>query len=272
MSPTSAVLEPCTHGERIGVRTVNGFIVTEARYAKGFRVGRHEHSLPGLTFVLDGDFTERFANGEHACDRGTLVVKPPDAAHSDAFGGAGARCLIIEVEPWRYRALREHAPALDDLVVERGGRFAGLAESVSRELAAPDALTPLAIEALVLDLLVELGRAEVRRRAAPGWLATLRALLEAEFRRPLALGDVAARVGVHPSHVARVFRRHFGVSLGEYVRRLRVEHVARALTTTSTPLAQVAADAGFADQSHMTRAFSLATGCTPARFRARARR
>jgi AraC family transcriptional regulator len=252
--------------------SVNGFIVTQARYSKGFRIGRHEHSLPGLTFVLDGDFTERFANGAHACDRGTLIVKPPDAAHSDAFGGAGARCLIVEVEPWRYRALREHASALDDLVVEHGGRLAGLAESVSRELAAPDALTPLAVEALVLDLLVELGRAEMRRRAAPGWLAPLRDLLEAEFRRPLVLGDVAARVGVHPSHVARVFRRHFGVSVGEYVRRLRVEHVARALATTSMPLGEIAAEAGFADQSHMSRAFSVATGFTPARFRAGVRR
>jgi AraC family transcriptional regulator len=57
------------------------------------------------------------------------------------------------------------------------------------------------------------------------------------------------------------------VSVGEYVRRERLDWAVAQLTTTDTPVATVAAEAGFADQSHFTRAFKRHTGLTPGRYR-----
>src|SRR5262249_21772677 len=74
---------------------------------------------------------------------------------------------------------------------------------------------------------------------------------------------VAAAVGIHPVHLARVFRYHFGATLGDYVRRLRVEFAARQLITTEETLAGIALAAGFSDQSHFTRTFKRQTGMTP---------
>jgi AraC family transcriptional regulator len=59
-----------------------------------------------------------------------------------------------------------------------------------------------------------------------------------------------------------------GVSVGDYVRRLRLEWAANELATSELPLADVAIGAGFVDQSHFTRAFKRHTGVTPGRFRA----
>ena len=78
---------------------------------------------------------------------------------------------------------------------------------------------------------------------------------------------LAAAVGVHPSHLMRAFRQHHGCTVGEYVRRLRLEYACHLLSTTATSLTQTALDAGFAGQSHFNRAFKAFTGMTPSEFR-----
>jgi len=67
--------------------------------------------------------------------------------------------------------------------------------------------------------------------------------------------------------VARVFRRHHGLSMGGYLRRLKVESACASLARPGASLADVAAGLGFTDQSHFTRTFKAATGLTPGRFR-----
>src|SRR5437667_238344 len=75
-------------------------------------------------------------------------------------------------------------------------------------------------------------------------------------------------IGVHPAHLARAFRARYGETLGEYVRRLRLEWAAGEMIATDKPLTFLAVEAGFCDQSHFTRAFKRQFGITPARFRA----
>src|SRR5256885_155059 len=77
--------------------------------------------------------------------------------------------------------------------------------------------------------------------------------------------------GAHPASLARAFRAHYGLSVGEYGRRLRLAGAAAELAGSETPLAEIAANAGFADQSHFTRVFRRHVGTTPARYRAQAR-
>jgi AraC family transcriptional regulator len=82
-----------------------------------------------------------------------------------------------------------------------------------------------------------------------------------------SLDDMAAEMGVHPVHLCRTFSRHFDCTLGTYIRRLRVLRGWQLLTIGDTTLAEVAAQSGFADQSHFTRAFREHFGITPGRYR-----
>ena len=77
-------------------------------------------------------------------------------------------------------------------------------------------------------------------------------LLHAWPHEQPALGAIAAAVGIDPSHLARVFRKHHGVSIGAYGRRIRLERAAEQLVKTDRSIAAVAADSGFTDQSHFT--------------------
>jgi AraC family transcriptional regulator len=132
-----------------------------------------------------------------------------------------------------------------------------------------DELSPLAIEGLTLELLAESSRQASRTqdRQPPRWLLRVSDLVQARFHEPLTLGAIAESVGVHPAHLARVFRRFYGCTLGDYVRKLRVEFACHRLTTSDTPLADIALAAGFSDQSHFSNTFKRHTGMPPAVFR-----
>ncbi|SLN53325.1 AraC family transcriptional regulator [Oceanibacterium hippocampi] len=101
---------------------------------------------------------------------------------------------------------------------------------------------------------------------APAMLERVRERMEAEYARPLALGELAATAGLSRYHLIRAFRRSYGVTPHLYLtaRRLRA---ARALIVAGTPLAEAALGAGFADQSHLNRLFKAWYGVTPGQFR-----
>src|SRR6185436_10255820 len=99
------------------------------------------------------------------------------------------------------------------------------------------------------------------------WIERVREYLHAHFTRKLSLGEIAHAAGVHPVHVCRAFPRHHGLTLGEYVRALRIDYAARELIASRRPIADIAFDAGFASQSHLTRHFRARIGVTPAAYR-----
>jgi AraC family transcriptional regulator len=101
----------------------------------------------------------------------------------------------------------------------------------------------------------------------PNWLRQARELLHAHFNDSLNLDEIASAVGVHPTHLARTFKKHYRTTVGEYVRRLRLDWATRRLSETEESIAEIASSAGFYDQSHFSHLFKLHTGFTPAEFR-----
>ena len=130
-------------------------------------------------------------------------------------------------------------------------------------------------ESLGLELLGAVFRDPGAGRAEPAWLKRVVARLRDDPAARVSVASLAAEAGVHPVHLARVFRRHRGETIASYVRRVRVQRAARLLArrdadvANTASLASVASALGFADQSHMTRAFRRVAGTTPAVLRRR---
>ena len=91
--------------------------------------------------------------------------------------------------------------------------------------------------------------------------------VDANLTGDLSLHGIATAVQVRSHRLARDFRDRTGVPLHQYVLGRRVECAARLLRTSETPLATIAIDCGFADQSHLTTAFRKRVGVTPAVYR-----
>ena len=79
--------------------------------------------------------------------------------------------------------------------------------------------------------------------------------------------DMAAAVGVSRSSLARKMKSLMGVSAAEFVRRTRMSHAARLLTTTTLPVKEVAWQCGFTDLNYFGKCFKSAHGSTPTAYR-----
>jgi AraC family transcriptional regulator len=237
-----------------GVRT-GSFDVSEITFPAGRRLGWHEHPRACVAVVVDGIVQKRFARGGGEFGFGVVVAMPSLEPHEDVFGRQGARLVVVEADDGvrTVSCFRDWSATLT-------------AFRIARELAAPDAFTPLALEGLALELTALVARGPAAPRQAP-WLEQARELLHERCLEAPSAAELATEVGIHPSHLARAFRAAYGDSLGGYARRLRLEWAAVQLVRSDEPLAYLATKAGFVDQSHFTRAFRRHFGLTPARYR-----
>lgn len=257
-------------GNRIvKTKDLTNFNLTEAHYPPALRQPRHRHEAASLSFVVAGSYTETVEKKIRTCQPLTLILHPAGESHAVDFHSRPVRILNVSFDSVFRTRLGENSDLLNFPVSRRSKTLAALGTRLFREFSQPDALSPLAIEALVLEILVETTRLKNREtdKKTPRWLAPVKDCLHERFSEPVALEEIAAAAGVHPVHLARVFRRRFGCTIGEYVRGLRVEFARRKLSSTDAPLVEIALSAGFSDQSHLNKTFKTIVGLTPNEYR-----
>ena len=249
-------------------RELPEFTVTESVYPEHAHLPAHAHERPYFCVVLDGRYEETSAQRRHDCEPSDVIVHPAGEVHANFFHTSGGRCLNLEIGPGLATRLGRRFDVLNRPQEFRTGPMNWLARRLHQEFRRSDGAAPLAMEGLALEMVAEALRHDAGPDGErPRWLGQVCELLHARFSEPWTLAELAQWAEVHPVHLARSFRRHFHVTLGEYVRRLRVEFACRQLAEGDTSLAEIAVAAGFADQSHFTRIFKRVTGNTPARYR-----
>jgi AraC-like DNA-binding protein len=214
------------------------------RHQCGETLATHRHREPYVALVLDGDYTESSLDGPLPCRPGTLILHPAYHAHGDRFGHSGASAINIELpqslsaqwlesaaSAWQVHNLRD---ALE------------VFQHCPQRL--PELLACAAPQAAVV---------------LPDWQSELLRGMD-ESDDDIAL--IARRLGVSAEHASRALSRSYGMSPRALRRELRWRR-ALALLDGTMPLAEVAAAAGFADQSHLHRVVVAHAGCTPMRLR-----
>lgn len=263
-------VRPGTYGNTSWTHRIGGYMFTRTQHSVGLHLKPHSHDLASVNCVLDGLYEERFVGGKGPYEAGSFVFKPPGETHSNRFAASGATCLLVEIAPAQYDELRALSPALERTIVNRFPLQKRLVSRIIFELACTDTASALMVQGLMLELLAEATRAAGRRAGStrPIWLDRVVELLHARFHDSLTIAEIAEAVGVNATHLVRSFKRHQHETIGDYIRRLRVEYVAIKLMNSTTALSSIAADAGFADQSHFSRIFKAFTGIAPSSYRA----
>lgn len=250
-----------------------GFSLSETRYEPGLRLPRHSHASPYFGFVLSGTYTEHFGRDVRACRPRTLLFHPAGELHSQHFDHEAVRLFRVELDGARASDLSRADLRAAHAAGSRSSLMDELACRLYREFCAPDVVSHLAVEGLALELIAATARLALNADNVavhpPRWLARAHDLVMSRFAECLTLNEIAGEVGVHAVTLAREFRRCYGCTVGEMVRRERVEFACRELMKPGATLAQVGVSAGFYDQSHFSKTFKRVTGTTPARYRAR---
>jgi AraC family transcriptional regulator len=255
------------YGELIRSHAFAGLSLSETRYPPGARLPRHCHEHAYFCLIRQGTYREEYGVRQRWCGPLMLAFHPPEEVHAEHFDGEEVRSFNIEITPSWLRGVAG-AASLQQPFDSRGGPLVGLAVRLLDEFERPDTSSPLIIEGLTLELLGLCARAALGGgEAAPRWLLRVRELLTERCTAAFTLAGLAAEADVHPGYLAGAFRRHFGCTVGAYVRRQRVALACRHLTDSDAPLADIALLTGFADQSHFTRTFKRQIGLTPAAYR-----
>ena len=250
-------------------KSAGDLTVSLYEYPKQARIPLHCHDHPYVSFVLRGCYTEHSGSG-HSEDLSadTALLHSAKEAHSDDFHHS-ALILAIEFTPgWC-----EHALARGLRLDRRKARhfeISGLARKLHACLLQDSVPSDLARQGLALELTAEIVGDDVPLEESCASRA--RDIILANFDRHVGLCAIAEELNLHPSHLARAFRRRYGYTVGDFIRRVRVSDAARLLICSEDPLSMISARCGFYDQSHFTAQFRAVLGTTPGSYRKRLQR
>ncbi|HEY8592905.1 MAG TPA: AraC family transcriptional regulator [Sphingomicrobium sp.] len=237
--------------------------------AKAFRVidpaaswiAEHTHDWPVLSIYVMGDVNKLQQSGDVRVNRPAVTLHGPGEAHAARVGCDGLEQIDVEFDPdWLPEGSRL---ARDRTVtVWNGGRVAAAGRKLG-ELWQAAGTSEAELRKATAQLL---RTASVEKdKQVPQWLGT--AVERAHSLDDLSTTGLARELGLHPGWFAQAYRALVGEGVRETAQRARVEHAARLLRYSNLPLADIAADAGFCDQSHMNRCFRRLLARTPAMIR-----
>lgn len=259
---------PVTMGSpRFRSMEATGCTVIDAWFPPNAELAPHTHDHPIFGVMLEGAFQSDIARRTLDCPPASVWVEPLGERHANHIGREGARVLVIQPNLSSFPVFTGFLESVQHL---RHGGIANDASRIASEIDAGDDLGALIVDGLLQTMLATASRRERGQHhhsPVPAWLVLAQELVHARFREPLSLSDVAREVGISPSHLAREFRARLGTTVGEYVRRLRIDWVAEQLRRPSTRLSELGIAAGFSDQSHLTREFRRRLGVTPAEWK-----
>ncbi len=261
------------YGSSLTSRDFGQFVITERQYPGGCTTPLHTHERPLFCVVLEGAYEEQQASKRLHCTRNTMLFHAAEEEHLERFAACGARSLIVELEPtWIDRVREISRVGIHSSTAHDSGPLRPLGSRLYREFLTGDPASRLIAEGLLFEITGEFFRAERRLETRrPGWLAKAIEMIQDNFPRRLTLTSIADEVGVHPVHLAQSFRRFQGCTIGDYVRRIRIDYACQELIQSDTSFTDLAIAAGFADHSHFTRTFKRAVGMLPSQYRMNAR-
>lgn len=263
----------------------------EARHThlRGSHFELHTHACFTFVLIKAGVSAFRYRGGRVSMGPGAVITILPDEPHA---------CLLNAGQDLAYSQFYLDSDWLAKLLDERLGRapdFTALAMGVvtdpgsvrsfrrlealigadrpAREKDAAFSEHMLGILTPALTRTPALKPAPIRSRASSqalgrkrGVLAA-RAHLAANLERPVSLDELAGVAGLSSGHLVRTFRNVLGLPPHAYQNQLRVER-AKGLLAAGLPIAQVAQDTGFTDQSHFHRTFRRFVAATPGQYQA----
>ena len=232
----------------------------------------HRHDTYAIGITIAGVQTFRYRGSRRICLPGRVHVLHPDELHDGAAGtGDGFGYRILYLAPVLVAQALEGRPlpfVADPVPAPTAAtrRLASLLADVDEPIGD---LELVEIVTAVADSLSSLaaGPAEGQGAIDRGAVELVREYLDGHAGERTSAARLEQIAGTDRFTIARHFRRAFGTSPDRY-RLLRRLALARTAIEAGSSLARAAADAGFADQSHMTRQFKRAYGLTPARWAA----
>lgn len=248
----------------LGQKNFSSLQVFDVNYPANRLTRPHFDRENRISIVLRGSLKEVACGQETFAGTGSVVFKPGDMVHQNTYGPTGTRIVSV--------VFKNHpSPQLPPLNINQWQWLHGLPLATSAFQFAQKLSTISSEEDLyeeVVNFFVQApGEAPQTTAAQPLWLQRIAEKIRDEFDQLIRTKDLAQEVGVHPVYLARIFRKYYGCSIKSYLQKLRIERAIQELSEQKKSVVDIALDAGFSDQSHLSRIFKRDLEMSPAAFR-----
>ena len=244
--------------DMVAAHTACGQHLTLTSHRADDEIPPHRHANDYICIVLNGGFGEVQSKDCVERKSGAVFAYRAGETHHDRFGPRGAMCVNLH-----FKAGDKRIQGIDGLC-STPLRLA--ADRLAFELAARST-EDLSMASLAAEILAEAGMLDSAAAEGGGWVRRIVEAICDEPRRRWTLSELAEIADRHPVRVAQAFRAQSGISLGAFQRLRRLVCLSAALRSDCNPLATLACDFGYCDQSHMNSEFRAAFGISPGMYR-----
>lgn len=214
----------------------------QAHCSPGQLIVRHRHAIGYAAVVLKGGYEEAGSEGRRVVRAGDVLIHHAFASHLDRIGPQGAEVLNVALQPGLVATEICAGTVADPEELERVHRT-----------------DPHTAQAMLL------AQIKPSDKTLSDWPDLLRKRLASAS--DMSLAQQARAFGLARETVSRGFAKLYGISPATFRLEARARRAWRRIVAEPTPLATIAAEEGFADQAHMTRAVTALTGSPPGAWR-----
>ncbi|UPK71628.1 helix-turn-helix transcriptional regulator [Chitinophaga filiformis] len=248
---------------------MDGLIVNKTTYNEKVFEGWHFHENNHLSFILEGGNREERKNGDKSVIPGSIMLYHSGEWHRNSHTQHPSQNINIEIEDsflTHYEAGFINGPHNELNTFQTHASLTAI--RIYHDCLVADQHSLLSVHQQILTLLQTAGQSlHPDRQLLAGRAGKVAELLHDRWNENISLHDLSLITQLHPVTVSRHFSAYFKCSLGEYMRKIRVQKALAMIRQTEMSLTGIAYQCGFFDQSHFIRAFREQTGFLPKEFR-----
>lgn len=242
-----------------------GVIISTAHYSvEECGGGMHYHENPHICFLLQGGDIERRDNLLYERKTRDVYFYYAGEKHASISRKSLSKNTNIEFGAAFLRKY-EISEAQIEKAVKNNLDAKFLILKIQQEMLLGDGCSQINIQMLLLNL-IDCSNQQ-SNESAPKWVRVLDELLNDKWNEPISLEELSIATEKHPITISKHFKKYFFCTLGEYLRKLKIDKSIPLIKNSGMSLTEIALHCGFADQSHFTRNFKRTTGFLPKEFR-----
>jgi AraC-like DNA-binding protein len=255
-------------GENKNTLNLNGCILTEAGYTPQMQVPWHYHENAYFYYHIKGHMLEVTRKQSFDCIPGTILFHHWQEPHYNTNFSKDAGFFHVELAQTWFEKHELSASNFQGSNRLEQPLFKSLFHKIYKESKINDSTTSIATEGLLLQVLAEIMRYDAYpKTSVPTWVHKVKEIIHEYYAERITLSFLARETGIHPVHLSRDFPRYFRMTMGDYIRKIKIDKATVFLSDRKKSITEIAYDCGFSDQSHFIRCFKQATGITPNKYR-----
>jgi AraC family transcriptional regulator len=242
---------------------LEGITLTDTVYTHP-KVDWHYHEHAYFTFILEGNVIEGNKKEVYNCTPGNLLFHNWQDPHYNIKPEGFTRGFHLEIEKTWFDAMTLNTDHLEGSKKIANPEIKLLMYKIFRASKIDPGPADLTTQTLLAEIIARLQGDELRiLHKNPKWVQQIEELLQEQFTDNLTLDYLSTTLDLHPMHLSRDFSKYFHCTIGEYIRKLKVEKALSLIALQKQSFTEIAYQCGFADQSHFNRCFKEMNDMNP---------